>query len=103
MKYYCITYLYETDKTDCGVSPLYMHLPCTYQVTNDEETALQWFDAAVKSAVRSWNGGKLVSVEEHELDCYCYIRRAHFICNEAAYMKGNYLIELNVYEHNPLL
>lgn len=101
MEYYCISYLYETEKTDCGVSPLFMHLPVTSQYTNDKETALKWFDDAVKAACKSWNGNKLVSVVDHKLDCFCYIKRAHFICNEAAYMKGNYLIELNVYTHNP--
>ena len=68
-----------------------------------KEEAMRWFDAAVKSAVRSWNGSKLVYVKDEKLDYRCMIKQAKFECNEAAYMKGEYIIELNCYNHNPLV
>ncbi len=102
MEYYCINYLYSTENTNCGISPLFMNLPVTHDVTNDKETALKWFDQAVKSACKSWNGNKLVSVKDRKLDYMCTIKVAHFICNEPAYMHGEYLIELRCYTHNPL-
>lgn len=101
MNYYCLVYLFETDKTDCGVSPLYMHLPVTNRYTNDKEEALKWFDDAVKCAVKVWNGNELVYVRDEKYDYRCMIKSAKFICNEPAYMHGNYLIELRCYQHNP--
>lgn len=102
-KFYSIDYLYLTDKTDCGVSSLYMHLPCTNRVTHDKEKALKWFDEAVKCAVKQWNGNELIEVKDEPLDYRCKIKTARFKCNEVAYMKGEYLIELNCFNHNPLL
>lgn len=102
MNYYSIQYQYLTEKTNCGVSPMYMNLPCTWMTTNDKEEALKWFDDAVKAACKSWNGNKLVSVEDIELDYRCKIKQAKFICNEPAYLQGEYYIELRCYTHNPL-
>ena len=101
MNYYCLVYLFETENTDCGFSPLFMHLPVTNRYTNDKEEALNWFDDAVKCAVKSWNGNKLDFVRDVTLDYRCMIKQAQFECNEAAYMKGKYLIELRCYNHNP--
>ena len=101
MYYYCINYLFETDNTDCGFSPLFMHLPVTSQYTNDKETALKWFDDAVKAACKSWNGNKLVWIKDEKLDYRCIIKQALFECNEPAYLKGRYIIELGCYTHNP--
>jgi hypothetical protein len=78
-----------------------MHLPVTSQSTTDKELALKWFDDAVKSAVKVWNGNKLEWVKDEKLDYRCIIKQAKFVCNEAAYMKGEYIIELNCYTHNP--
>ena len=78
-----------------------MHLPVTNRYTNDKEEALNWFDDAVKCAVKSWNGNKLDFVRDVTLDYRCMIKQAQFECNEAAYMKGKYLIELRCYNHNP--
>lgn len=96
MNYYCISYLYSEEEHG-----IYQHLPVTSQVTNDLATALKWFDDAVKAACKSWNGNELVSIKDRELDYMCYLKQAHFVCNEAAYMKGHYLIELGCYTHNP--
>ena len=101
MYYYCIEYLFETDKTDCGCSPLFMHLPVTSQYTNDLETAKKWFDDAVKAACKCWNGNKLLEVRDEKLDYRCKLKTALFECNEAAYLKGRYIIELGCYTFNP--
>lgn len=101
MYYYCLSYLYESENTDCGFSPMFMHLPVTNRYTNHKKTALKWFDDAVKCAVKSWNGNKLINVRDIPLDYDCTIKQALFECNEAAYLKGRYLIELRCYTHNP--
>ena len=101
MYYYCIDYLYLTEKTNCGVSPMFMHLPVTSQTTTDKSLALKWFDDAVKAACKSWNGNKLVYTKDIELDYRCKIKEAKFECNEAAYLHGEYIIELCCYTHNP--
>lgn len=101
MYYYCIEYRYLSDETNCGVRPCFMLLPVTSQSTTDKSLALKWFDNAVKSACKSWNGNKLVYVKEIPLDYRCLIKEAKFVCNEAAYLRGEYIIELSCYSHNP--
>ncbi len=102
MKYYCISYLQERhDIQDCGVSPVYMHLPVTTEVTTDLDVAEKWFQNAVDVLSKHY-GRRLLEVKERELDYMCYIKQAHFECTEAAYAKGKYLIELSCYSHNPL-
>lgn len=101
MYYYSIHYLYgQPEKKGCFA--MFEHLPCTWQVTNDKEEALRWFDAAVKSACKSWNGNELLWVRDEKLDYRCIIKQARFVCNEPAYVGGEFIIELNCYTHNPL-
>lgn len=33
----------------------------------------------------------------------CYIKQIHVVCDEPAYMQGEYLVELQCYQHNPNL
>lgn len=96
MYYYCISYLYSEEKNG-----IYQHLPVTSQVTNDFATAEKWFQDAVNVRTKSWRPDKLIWVKDRELDYMCYLKQALFECNEAAYMKGYYLIELSCYTHNP--
>lgn len=96
MNYYCIGYLFSEEKNG-----LYHHLPVSSQVTNDFETAKEWFENAVRVHTDSWRGNKLLEIKDRKLDYMCYLKQAVFECNEAAYMKGFYVIELQCYTHNP--
>lgn len=98
MDYYNIQYYLESEETDCGVKPLFMHLPCTYEVTTDREVAETWFNNAVKMCSRTWLGYKLLRVDDS--DTMFSIKRAVFECNEPAYLKGTYMIELQKFPHN---
>lgn len=96
MYYYCIGYLYSETRNG-----IFHHLPVSSQVTNDLETAKKWFEDAVRVHTDSWRGNKLLYVKDRKLDYMCMIKEALFECNEAAYQKGFYSIELQCYTHNP--
>lgn len=96
MYYYCIGYLYSKERNG-----IFSHLPVASQVTTDIETAKKWFENAVRVHTDSWRGNKLLYIKDRKLDYMCLIKEAMFECNEAAYQKGYYSIELQCYSHNP--
>lgn len=102
MKYYCIEYLQErNDIRNCGIYPIFYHLPVTTEVTTDLAVAEKWFQNAVNILSKHY-GRKLLKVESRDLDYMCYIKQAVFECTEAAYAEGKYIIELCCYNHNPV-
>lgn len=97
MYYYQIGYCYK------NTDGLFEHLPIHGEVTTDKAVAEKWFDNAVRQCRERDYCYKVVSVMDKELDYMCYIKQAHIVCEEAAYLQGEYLIELNCYTHNPNL
>lgn len=97
MNYYCIDYCLRNEKTH-----IFSHLPVNHMVTTDLDEAIKWFDNAVKRAERGY-GNKLISVKDVELDYMCNLKEAIFDCDEPAYVKGRYIINLKCYTHNPML
>lgn len=94
-KYYCLEYL-QQDHND----KIFYHLPVTTEVTTDIKVAEQWFQNAVR-ILKNTYGRELISVTDRELDYMCYIKQAVFKCTEAAYVEGEYILELCCYSHNP--
>lgn len=96
MKYYSIGYLFKADRDF-----VYSHLPVTHRVTTDLKEAEQWFNAAVERAQRS-HFNELKYVKDTELDVFCRIKEACFICDEPAYISGSYIINLNCHSYDIL-
>ena len=95
MNYYCIDYCFRNEDT-----MIYSHLPVNHLVTTSLEEAEEWFDQAVYRAERGYEN-KLISVKDVPLDYMCNLKEAVFECNEPAYVKGRYIINLKCYTHNP--
>jgi hypothetical protein len=93
--YYCISYLYSQE-----ANGIYTHLPVTSEVTTDLEVAKKWFNNIVEQKKNHF-AYKLLDVRERELDYMCYLKEARFFCDEAAYLKGYYLVNLSCYTFNP--
>lgn len=97
MNYYRIGFYY---KNNCGI---YEHLPIKGEVTTDKNVAEKWFNLAVRQYKQRDHCYKVSEVRERELDFACYIKQIHVVCDEPAYMQGEYLVELQCYQHNPNL
>ena len=95
MFYYTIGYYYKNSEG------IYEHLPIMGAVTTDRDVAEKWFaDTLRQYTERHWCY-KVSDVRERELDYACYIKQVHVVCDEPAYLKGEYLVELQCYTHNP--
>jgi len=97
MYYYRIGYYC---KNNDGV---YTHLPIMGEVTTDKAVAEQWFEDAVRQYKQRDYCYKVSEVRERKLDWACYIKQVHVVCEEAGYLHGEYLVELQCYTHNPNL
>ena len=97
MFYYRIGYCYKNN------DGIYEHLPVMGEVTTDRDVAEKWFDNAVRQYAQRDDCYKVSEVRERELDYACYIKQVHIVCDEPAYMHGEYLVELQCYQHNPNL
>lgn len=97
MFYYRIGYCYENE------DGIYYHLPIEGEVTTDRNVAEQWFENVLRQYTERHWCYKVGNVVEREYDYLCYVKQVHVVCNEPAYIKGDYLIELQCYTHNPNL
>lgn len=97
MFYYRIGYCYKNEEG------FYIHLPIAGEVTTDREVAEKWFANTLRQYTERHWCFKVSEVTEREYDYACYVKQAHVICEEPAYMHGEYLVELQCYQHNPNL
>lgn len=94
--YYTIEILFSEERNG-----IFYHLPFPSRVTNNVEEAQDLFDYYLRSYTYNWRGNVIIYDKPCELDFNCRIREAMIKCNEAAYLKGYYSIELAAYHHNP--
>lgn len=79
---------------------IYSHIPFASPATTDLNEAQKTFDFLLKQWTNNWRGNKLIREHTREKDFACYIREALVECNEAAYIHGYYLLQLQAFNYN---
>lgn len=94
--YYNVSVLFCEDEHG-----IYHHLPFASPVVKTREEAQKLFDYELKAYTNNWRGNELLYDREVDRRYFSNIREALVKCNEAAYVKGYYLLVLNMWNHNP--
>lgn len=84
-----------------GEDGVFTNLPVCGEVTTDRDEAERWFANALRQLTERHWCYSVGEVRESEYDYKCWVKQVNFVCTEPAYNKGEYLLELQCYQHNP--